>query len=456
MESKRFSRREFLRAGALAAAGGALAACVPSTPEVVREEVEVTRVVETEKEVPVEVTRLVEQTPAPDTDRELWVMHWENLEYDAFNEEFTEQTGITVKNMTFPSGDWTDIMHKFALWSQTGYSGYDLGIADDLIGGMMATNGYSDDLSESFAWINTKDDVVEGVHTLNEILGGVYRIFYSMDLEPFFYYKPLVPEPPTTWDDLVAVAKEATNPDEDVWGWRPTNGAGHEFNTILLFLNQAGADLDTLDDEATLEAFTYMHDWVFTHEITPRSTVNEDNSEIINLSAQGKAGMWWNYSDAYGSSLRMEGTVLTHENSGAARFPMGPVNDNGLIHAWGWFLSSLSANKDLASEYLEWFTQPEVMKKYVMAISQSPPAYKSLLNDSDPDLVDAVPSLALDWQEILRGANFREPIVSKRPVNELWNMFQNIGKFLFSGEKSPEETQTWAVEEYRRIMEGIA
>ena len=30
-------------------------------------------------------------------------------------------------------------MNKFALWSQTGYSGYDLTIADDLIAGMMAS-----------------------------------------------------------------------------------------------------------------------------------------------------------------------------------------------------------------------------------------------------------------------------------------------------------------------------
>ncbi len=31
-------------------------------------------------------------------------------------------------------------------------------------------------------------------------------------------------------------------------------------------------------------------------------------------------------------------------------------------------------------------------------------------------------------------------------------MFQNIGRFIFSAEKTPEETQQWAVTEYQRIM----
>jgi len=46
MDKKTLSRRDFLRVGALTAAGTVLAGCGPAaTPEVIREEVEVTRVV---------------------------------------------------------------------------------------------------------------------------------------------------------------------------------------------------------------------------------------------------------------------------------------------------------------------------------------------------------------------------------------------------------------------------
>ncbi len=429
-QQRRFGRRVFLKSAAIAGVGLGLAACVPAAAP------------------------SGEQAGAPSADevREVTVMHWDNADFAAFNEEFTTETGIKVTQAAFPSGAWSDVMQKFALWSQSGFSGYDLTIADDLIAGMMAANGFAVELSDFDFWTEYQDDAVEGIHTLNSALNGVYRIFYMLDLEPFFYYTGLVPEAPKTWDELVAFAKPATKPDEDVWGWRPTNGVGHEFNTVLLMLNQAGADLDTLDDAATLEAFQFMQDWVVTHEITPRSTTNEGNDQIANLSAMGKAGMWWNYTGGYRNALAHENSVLTMENAPAARWPMGPANDNGLIHGWGWMVPEVAAQKELAVEYLNWFSRPDVLKKYTIAVAKEAPPRISLL--SDPDIIEAVPTLALPvgWETLLAGANFRAPIVTKKPVNELWSMFQNIGRFIFSAEKTPAQTQEWAIAEYQRII----
>jgi ABC-type glycerol-3-phosphate transport system substrate-binding protein len=428
------SRRTFLKSTALVGVAVGVAACVPAAPAA--------------------PAATGEGAAAPNSaaSKELTLMHWDNENFGKFNKGFEDATGAKINYAAFPSGAWTDVMQKFALWSQTGDSAYDLTIADDLIAGMMAANGYATDLGDTDAWMKNKDDVVEGVHGLNKILGGVYRIFYLLDLEPFFYYKDLVPNPPKNWSDLVTAAKPVTNPDTDVWGWRPLNGAGHEFNTILLLLNQAGANLDTLDDPATLDAFKFMADWVFKDEITPKSTVNEGYDQINNLTAQGKAGMWWTYTGGYRNALKTENSLLTMDNSTAARWPMGPASDGGLMHGWGWMVPKSAGNKDMAVEYLNWFAQPDVMKQYVITVLQDAPAYKTLIHD--PDVVAVVPTLGMPvgWETLLEGANFRAPIVTKKPVNELWNLFQNIGKFLFSGEKSPEQTQEWAVGEYKRIM----
>jgi len=78
MDRKRLSRRDFLRIGALTAAGVALGGCAQPTPETEVVEVEVTRIVEgtpvveiEEVEVPVEVTREVPAAPE-ETVIEFW------------------------------------------------------------------------------------------------------------------------------------------------------------------------------------------------------------------------------------------------------------------------------------------------------------------------------------------------------------------------------------------------
>ena len=112
----------------------------------------------------------------------------------------------------------------------------------------------------------------------------------------------------------------------------------------------------------------------------------------------------------------------------------------------------VAAQKELAVEYLNWFSRPDVLKKYTIAVAKEAPPRISLL--SDPDIIEAVPTLALPvgWETLLAGANFRAPIVTKKPVNELWSMFQNIGRFIFSAEKTPAQTQEWAIAEYQRII----
>ncbi len=67
-ESKKtLSRREFLRGSALTAAAMAASACTAQTPQIIREQVEVTRVVKEEVEVTKEVTKIVAGTPVVET-----------------------------------------------------------------------------------------------------------------------------------------------------------------------------------------------------------------------------------------------------------------------------------------------------------------------------------------------------------------------------------------------------
>jgi peptide/nickel transport system substrate-binding protein len=64
---KIISRRDFLRGAALTATAMAASACATPTPQVIKEQVEVTRVVKEEVEVTKEVTKIVEGTPVVET-----------------------------------------------------------------------------------------------------------------------------------------------------------------------------------------------------------------------------------------------------------------------------------------------------------------------------------------------------------------------------------------------------
>lgn len=360
-----------------------------------------------------------------------------------------KEVGVKINYDVLPAA-WSDVMAKITLWGQTGYDGIDILFADDLISGLWGMNGWAEDLSGTDAWTKNSGDIVENISVLNNAVGGVYRIFFTMGLEPFLYNKSLVAKAPATWEELLSSGQAAMKGRQDVWGWRPLGGQGHAFNTVLLTLNQAGADLKTLKDPATLQALQFMYDWVQTSKITPPSVVSEDNPAVEALAAAGRAAMWWTYDGGLANILKADQTKVTPDNIGMSRWPKGPASDIGLVHGWGWLLSKFSQKKDASKTVLAWLSSPAIIKEISIAQSAAPP-YRSMF--SDRDIVAKLPQLTLGsgWEDQIRGARFREPIVSSPQVTQLWNMFDKIGSYILSGEKDPAATQAWAIEEYKSI-----
>ncbi len=119
--------------------------------------------------------------------------------------------------------------------------------------------------------------------------------------------------------------------------------------------------------------------------------------------------MWWNYTGGYRNALEHEQSVLTMENAPAAcRWPMGPA-EHWADSRLGMDAAEGRREEDLAVEYLTWFSRPEVLKKYIINVHRDAPPRCSLIND--PDVIEAVPTLALPvgWETILAGAKFASP-----------------------------------------------
>lgn len=391
----------------------------------------------------------IRTTAAQEAARTVNVVGWNSPDHQEILLSAGKELGITVKYDVLPAA-WNDVMQKITLWGQSGYDGVDILFADDLIGGLWGMNGWADDLSTLDVSSKVQGDLVDNIAALNTAAGGIYRQFFLLDAEPFYYNKKLVPTAPKTWEEMTSVAQGVTT--GDVWGWRPLGGNGHAFNTVLLMLNQAGADLESLGDPGTLAALQYMYDWVQTSKITPPSTVNEDNTTVEALASAGKAAMWWSYGGSLKNVPTIDGSTLTIDDIGVARYPAGPASDIGLVHGWGFLSPKASANKAAAHELLNYLGQPEQVRNLVLKTS-APPPLKSLL--ADPEIQAKVPLIMANggWENTIRGAKFREPIVNHRQVTQLWTMIDKLGAYILSGQKNPADAQAWAMSEYQTIKD---
>jgi len=391
----------------------------------------------------------IRTTAAQEAAKTVNVVGWNSPEHQQILLDAGKELGLTVKYDVLPAA-WNDVMQKITLWGQSGYDGVDVLFADDLIGGLWGMNGWADDLSTLDVSSKVQSDLVDNIAALNSAAGGIYRQFFLLDAEPFYYNKKLVPTAPKTWEEMTSVAQSVTT--GDVWGWRPLGGNGHAFNTVLLMLNQAGADLESLSDPGTLAALQYMYDWVQTSKITPPSTVNEDNTTVEALAAAGKAAMWWSYGGSLNNVPTIDGSTLSVDDIGVARYPAGPASDIGLVHGWGFLSPKASANKAAAHELLNYLGQPEQVRKITLA-GGAPPPLKSLL--ADPEIQAKVPLIMANggWENTIRGAKFREPIVNHRQVTQLWTMIDKLGAYILSGQKNPADAQAWATSEYQTIKD---
>ena len=379
---------------------------------------------------------------------EINIIGWGSDWFDPLFEAATEATGIKINRESLPAR-WSDVMQKFTLWGQTGYSHVDIMMTDDLLAGMYGMNGWALDLSDLNAYTDNVDDITDSVHTLNSAMGGVYRLFYFMGATPFFRNTDMVPDAPATWEDFITAGLSATDQETGVWGWRPLGGQGHAFNTMLMALHHSGADLETLSDDATRAALQWMYDWVNDYEITPPSTINEGWNEVIGLMAGGKAGMCWGYEGMIDSVPNTVDSAVTKENFGVSRFPMGPANDNLLLHGWGYSIPSASTKTEQARDVLEYLGHYDQMR--FIALQGIVPGFKSLFSDEEVAAGITVLEPEYDWAGITAGAQFRYPIVNHRQVSQLWSMFDQLGEMILSGERNVDEAFQWAQDEYTII-----
>lgn len=307
METKRLSRRDFIRMGTVAAGGAALAACAPSAPEVIREEVEVTRIVEVEGETVIEEV-LVTAEPPPQELVEISFMGWGGPEEDQgvrdliFRFEYLNPD-IKVEWLHTPQDYMPKLMSMFAAGTppDTMFTPQDFYKTFCQDGLMLDIQDFLDAdaiLADPDYFLQPHEDRRSAYKGRWHGIGCCWvgqHIFYNADM-----FKEAGIEPPTcdpdeawSWDYFLETAKEFTldsngnhpydsgfDPD-DIAQWGVNWNTGGHFTASIAFMNgvlplDEEANKFQYDDPAAIEALQNIADLVYKHHVAPLGTNKQD------------------------------------------------------------------------------------------------------------------------------------------------------------------------------------
>ncbi len=281
------------------------------------------------------------------------------------DEEFTELTGIETEWTFIPFGSLQekintegiaasgtfDVVNYLDSWGPP--NAHWLMPIDDL----MARDGISmDRYPEAFA----RSAQFEG-----RTLGFPLRAHPQV----LFYRKDLIPNPPTSWEDVAAMGEawehEGISP---VALYYNNDGNRQALFIWLNFLWGVGEDVFNEDGSAgwtTDAALKATEDYVAM--LTEHGVANPNSVAFVEQDArqsfsQGKSAMipgwWWFYS----AFLNPETSTLTKDEVGFVGMPSYSGTTKTYAISMPFAISEYSENKDAAWEFLKWLSNPEMDK----------------------------------------------------------------------------------------------
>ncbi|WP_120631779.1 sugar ABC transporter substrate-binding protein [Ruegeria sp. EL01] len=186
-----------------------------------------------------------------------------------------------------------------------------------------------------------------------------------------FYRKDLIPEPPTSWEEVIEIGKELKESNPDI---APLalyyNNDGNRQNLFIWinFLWAAGADIFNDDWTAAWtsdEAIKATEDYIALH--TVHGVTNPNSLAFVEQDArqsfmQGKSAMipvwWWAYSGFYNP----ESSTLTKDQVGFTGMPSYDGRTKTYAISMPFSISDYSENKEAAWEFMKWLSNPEMDK----------------------------------------------------------------------------------------------
>ena len=283
------------------------------------------------------------------------------------DEEFTELTGIETEWTFIP---FANLQEKLVAEGLAAVGTYDVvnyldswGPANAhwlvRIDELMARDGISmERYPEAFA----RSAQFEG-----ETLGFPLRAHPQL----MFYRKDLIPNPPTSWSEVVEIGKQLkeTNPEVSPIALYYNNDGNRQNLFIWLnFIWAAGGDIFNDDWTAAWtseEALQATEDYIAlhtVHEVTNPNSLSFVEQDARQSFMQGNSAMipvwWWAYSGFYNP----DASTLTKDQVAFAGMPSYEGKTKTYAISMPFSISSYSENQGAAWEFMKWLSNPDMDK----------------------------------------------------------------------------------------------
>ncbi len=378
-DSKKISRREFLKLSGIAAAGVGLAAYTP-TP------------------VSAAAKSVINGAPALRKARKvrLAIGSWAEASTKKLFEdgEFTKNTGIDVEFVLRTDTKETEFT-RLASAVQSGTSPYDILDFEDELTTSFSQAGYMiglDDLLPSGFWDDFSPEMVAYSKVWSANKGETFRIIHNWEMPYWFYRKDWFDEKkvevPKTWEDVSKMGAVFTDAKTGVWATEDGLQKGALMNVYLAWITlQAGGNPFDVGDPYKV-ALEYIYDLMHKNKtLNPASMQKDYNQQNADYYGDKVAFMrqWPFVFD--GARSDEHKAWFKDEKMTVALPPVGPGGKAGSTYpaAWGFGIVKTSPNMAEAKELMKWLITPETAVKAMKAGFWYLNARKSVIAAADQD-----------------------------------------------------------------------
>lgn len=371
---------------------------------------------------------------------------------------YTEKTGVKIQIVEAP---YPDLYSKLVNAFQANDSTYDLVMMDDPWMPKFGTDGSLNDLGA--LGIQQDSDIAQVVWDVGtwppprgpvppsekdkkaQLLG----VTIVGNVEMFMYRKDLT-DPPASYDDVLANAKEQNKPDFAGYLIRgkATNPVVADFLPILWSFGGDVFDDDwnvVFDDDQSLAAVKFLvDDLKAVAQADPASTDAGDRDRLMAI-GQGYQSSTWpgeiNTAVLDPAASKVVGKV------GFIPIPKGPSGKGvGMMGNWMLGIPKASNNQQAAADFVKWMLEKDTQKTY--AENGGIPSRTSILKDSS--LEEANPYFPVLADALQAPPNWR-------PRTDQWNAVETIlGNHLnaaLAGQETAQEVVDKASAEIRTLMQ---